>query len=589
MPELITVAAGDNRSAAQALTDGMNRITEVADRNVGDASRKLDVQLEAAVRALSDAAQAVRETMEQSGQAMRRSGEQAGTAFGNEIADAIRRIEASAENNAATIEMVVDKLAKATSGVTGDMAAESARTMQALRDAVEQMSRTVADVSGNLGSNAVKSAGDVTERFLSAAMSMQEAVNRNSDQVAKAVESIVAAGRQAESSVGKAADDVAVAMLERGKVAAAQVVEGSAQALNGFRSTIDHMSTSTAAAGMNFGAGIAEAVNRIERSTENNALAIEMVVDRLVKATSGVTGDMSAESARTMEALSNVVEQMARTVTDISGNLGRDAVKSADDVTERFLLAAMSMQEAVNRNSDQVAKAVESIVAAGRQAETGVGKAADDVARTMATKGREAAEQVVGGSSEVLTAFQETVTRLWQRVDELTRALATVEQRIGSHASALEGTTRAARETEAAMVGSARSLTTATEPLAMAGEQISRSMTSVGSAVEAAVKGLSDGQRETAKLADELTKTTRELQTIWKQHVGRFDGVDAALEGVFRKVIEHANEHTRKLTQYIADIDTHTAAITGHLSTNVDELRSTVDDMIALAKTIRSR
>ncbi|MBF0270720.1 MAG: methyl-accepting chemotaxis protein [Magnetococcales bacterium] len=368
-------------------------------------------------------------------------------------------------------------------------------------------------------------------------------------------------------------------------------VRGLSDAAQAVKETMEHagdaMLHSGKQAGTAFGGEIAEAVKRIEQATNNNAQAIELVVDKLVKATTGVTGEMSAESSRTMYALRDVVEQMSRTVADVAGNLERGAVRSADDVTERFLSSATAMQEAVNRNSEQIATAVQSIIDAGRQAENGVGKAAEDVGKTMSEKGKEAAEQVVVGSFEVLTNFRETVDKLWLKIDELGGALRTVEQRIGIHATALENTTRAARDTETAMTGSARALTTASEPLTRTGELMSRSLASITTVVGTAVSGLTDSQRETARLAEELKKTGQELQMIWARHVGRFDGVDAGIETVFRRVITSTDEHARKLTDYIGKIDSHVEKIVGHLSGNVDELQSTVDAMTDLAKTMR--
>ncbi|CAK0774510.1 conserved hypothetical protein [Gammaproteobacteria bacterium] len=364
-------------------------------------------------------------------------------------------------------------------------------------------------------------------------------------------------------------------------------VRGLSDVVRAVRETMEQvgqsMRRSGEQAGLAFGGEIAESVKRIEQATEENALAVGTVVDKLVKTTTDMTVDMASESAITIKALRDVVETMARTVVNVTDNLERGTVKSANDVTERFLSAAVAMQEAVNRNSEQVAQTVESIVAAGRQAEMGVSKAAEEVAKNMAEKGKEAAKQVVSGSDEVLSAFKRTVDRLWQRVEELTQALEIVEQRIGSHAAALADTTRAAQGTGAAMSTSAIALTTAIEPITRTSELMMRSMTAVGTSVS----GLVEGQHEAGLLVEGIHNTVSELQKVWVRHIERFDGVDASLEVIFQRITTSTNDYTKKLTDYIGKIDSHVEKIVGHLSGNVDELQSTVDAMTVLAKTMK--
>lgn len=368
-------------------------------------------------------------------------------------------------------------------------------------------------------------------------------------------------------------------------------VRGMSEAAQTIKETMEQvgitMRNSGQQAGTAFGDEIAAAVKYIAQSTDQNTKAIELVVDSLVKTTKSMTREMSTESNKTMQQLSDMVEKMSHTVEDLTRKMNHGANKTAEDVTERFLQAATSMQQAVNRNSEQVGKAVDSIITAGRQAETGVGKAVTNVADTLTNKGKEAAEQVITGSTEVLTNFKKTVDLLWQKVDELAKTLQTVEQRINAHAMALEKTTQAATQTETAMTGSARSLATVTEPLLRTTDLINRSILSLSTGMEAAVKGLNASQTETSRLADELQKTSQELQTIWARHVGRFDGVDAGLETIFRRVITSTDEHARKLSDYIVKIDSHVEKIVGHLSGNVDELQSTVEAMTILTKNMQ--
>ena len=458
MPAQIAGAATEMRNAAQALTEGMSRITDNAERNVDDTRRKLDAQLEAAVQGLSDAARAIRESMEQVGQNMRSSSEQAGSAFGNEIAEAVRRIERSTENNAVALDLAVEKLSGATRSMTADMSSETTKAMQSLRETVELMARSVTDVSGNMTRGVSESANDVTERFLSAAMAMQEAVNRNSEQVGKAVEAIVTASKTAEKGVGDAAEAVGETLSAKGREAAGEV-----------------------------------------------------------------------------------------------------------------------------------GKLVEAIVSASRAAEKGVGDAAGAIGETLSSKGREAAAQVVDGSAEVLNQFKGTVDRLWQRVDELSVTLNTVASRIGTHATALEGTTRAARDTETAMSGAARTLVNATEPFSRTTESLAVSMRAVSTGVDTAVRALGESRQETKQLAENLKQTVVELQRVWTAHAGRFDGVDNAVKTIFERIIANTEEHAQHLVKYVGGIDKHVESIVTTLGNNIGELRETVDEMVTITKNIRGR
>ncbi|MEO5375739.1 MAG: hypothetical protein H7840_15980 [Alphaproteobacteria bacterium] len=474
--------------------------------------------------------------------------------------------DALTERMPGVMEKAMAPLAEALHGMQS-MNEDALRTMtgefgSVVTQSAGQEIKAVAETLSALPSQIADAAGDMR----SAALAMTEGMNRIVETVNRDVD------RTRETL------DSQLLSASQGLADAARAIKDSLEQVG--RS----MRTTTEEAGSAFAGEIAAAVKRIEVTTENNALAVELVVDRLKAVTNEIAGSLSAESATSMQAMKDAVEQMARSIEGVTRDLREGSGKSAEDITSKFLDAATSMQKAVNENTALMGEAVERIISAGNRAETGVGKAADDVGRMLERKGADAAEQVVEGSAKVLADFGATVERLWQRVGELSQVLATVEARIGDHVSALDGVTRSARATETAMAGSAKSLTDAALPLTRTGELLTQSMTSVVRSVETAAQGLTDTQRRASQLAADLRQAAQDMQTLWTRHVQRFDAVDAAVEGVFSKVIGGTDDYARLLADYVRKIDEHVANISGLLSGNVEELSGMVGELVTASK-----
>ncbi|CAK0765390.1 hypothetical protein WCLP8_3840001 [uncultured Gammaproteobacteria bacterium] len=178
-----------------------------------------------------------------------------------------------------------------------------------------------------------------------------------------------------------------------------------------------------------------------------------------------------------------------------------------------------------------------------------------------------------------MTQFQSSIERLWHQFDGLGRTLATVEGKIAAHAAALEGVNRSARETETAMAGSAKALTTTTQPLTKAGEAMAKSMETVAGTVALTVETLKESQRQGQSLAGDLRGTLHQLQTIWSQHESRFTEVDVSLARVLTSIIEHVDAHGAALRDHVIKIDTHLAQTVNNLAGNVEALQETAGEM----------
>ncbi|MBF0213585.1 MAG: anti-phage defense protein ZorA, partial [Magnetococcales bacterium] len=326
------------------------------------------------------------------------------------------------------------------------------------------------------------------------------------------------------------------------------------------------MRHTTQEAGSLFAQQIADAVARIEMGTQDNSKAIQQALAQLRDVTTDATGMMTAETKSVIQTMRESSKQMAQAVAAITGQIRQGAVDGVAGLTERLIQAAETMQEASNRNAGHIGEAVERIINAGSQAETGVGQAA---------------AKVVSSTDQVLTRFKESV-------DQVRATMDTVESKIGLHAQALDGVNRAARETEGSLSTAARAMVDAGQPLKQATQTLKEAIDHSTRSVETTVKALDETHRQSAALSKELVNTLQELQDLWNRHVSRFDKVDEKLGQTVINIINQVDKSTGALDDHVNRMDSALAKTVEMLAGNIAELQEVAQEFSEVTKSMES-
>ena len=345
------------------------------------------------------------------------------------------------------------------------------------------------------------------------------------------------------------------------------------------------MRSTTEEAGATFSKQIAAAVALIDSGTQANTTAVQQALAQLREMTTSATGSMTAETNTVVAAMRATAEQMAEAVAKITLQIRQGSEDGVAGLTERLVKAAEAMQEASKHNSELIGQAVERIIAAGNQAKAGVDEATKGVSKATEAAGKEAADHLVSGADQVLTSFKGSVEDLngsievlWERLDKITDAMGIIEDRIGLHAQALDGVNRAAKETEGSLSAAAFNLVEAGRPLNQATQALKESIDGSSHTVAATAQILGETQRQGAALAEEMSNTLAELQTIWNRHANRFDMADENLGRAAQKIIDIVDWNTSKLDQQVKAMDSALADTVSLLAGNIVELNETAQE-----------
>ena len=462
----------------------------------------------------------------------------------------------------AKLESLSKNMAKEFGSVVSDHAGaeirETSNALLSVKNALLEASRHVEGSGSGLSNKIADAAGDLRE----AAKAITEGMNG----ITKAV----------RADVDKTRDT-----LDAQLQAATLGLQNAAQAI---RASLDDaggkMRSSTEEAGFLFSKQIADAVTRIEASTQANAEAIKQALTQLGDMTTTTGGTLTGQTNAMVTSMRESAEQMARAFAEIAAQIRQRSQEGMDGLTERLVKAADAMQEASKLNSDLIGEAVGRIIAAGSQAEAGVGKVTALVAKTMETQGAEAAAKVVSGAGQVLGQFKEgvedlesSITQLRERLDKVTAAMGTVESKIGQHAQTLDGVNRTAKQTEGSLSAAARAMVEAGQPLNQATLALRTNIESSARSVEGAVRALEETQRQSGTISKELTNTLSELQTIWNRHSTRFDKADENLGSAVIKIMDIVDKNTVRLNEQVKAIDSSLAGSVSQLAGNVEELQ----------------
>lgn len=444
--------------------------------------------------------------------------------------------------NESAIQTMTQEFGSVVSANAGSEIRGASEALITVKDALLETSKAVAGSGSGLSGQIAEAAGDLR--------AAAKAITEGMSGITASVRTDVDKTRDTLDAQLRAATD--------GLTSVAEIIRDSLTDAGGV------MRHSTREAGTLFAQQIADAVARIETGTQANANAIQEALVQLRDVTTGATGEMTTETKSVIQAMKETSEKMAQSVAAITGQIRQGAVDGVAGLTERLVKAAEAMQEASNRNSNHIGEAVERIIAAGSQAETGVGQAA---------------AKMVTSTDQVLSQFRESIVNVSTTMDS-------VEGKIGLHAQALDGVNRAARETEGSLSTAARALVDAGQPLKQATQTLREAIDNSTRSIETTVKALDETHRQSTVLSRELTSTLQQLRDIWSRHASRFDKADENLGDAVIKIANHVDNIMTKLNEQVGEIDRALAQTVGIFAGNIEELNEVATELSEATKSL---
>lgn len=492
-------------------------------------------------------------------------------------------------NGVTDISNSIRDLHQAMPGVMGTVISPIAESLNSLTKNTNEFGSIVTEKAGAEIKVASNELATVAAALKDASEHITGSGNGLSGQIAEAAGDLraaakaIAEGMSGITSTVRADVDRTRDTLEVQLLAATQGLSNAAEVIRASMADVGgKLRSTTEEAGSAFSKQITDAVARIENGTQANTAAVQQALAQLRDMTTNATGSMTTETNAVVAAMRATAEQMALAVADITSQIRRGSEEGVADLTERLVKASEAMQEASNRNSERIGQAVERIIDAGNQAEAGVDDATKRVAQTMEAQGKQAAAQVVSGADQVLANFKGSVDDLsgsievlWERLDKITTAMSIVEDRIGLHAQALDSVNRAAKETEDSLSAAAFTLVEAGRPLNQATQALKESIDGSSHNIETTTLALNETQRQSAALAEEMSSTLVDLQTIWNRHANRFDMTDENLGRAAQKIMDIVDWNSAKLDEQVKAMDSALAQTVSLLAGNIEELNET--------------
>lgn len=498
--------------------------------------------------------------------------------LGNGVADIINSIRDLHQSMPSVMGKAILPISEGLNSLTENMAKEfgSAVSEQAgaeIKVASSEMA-TVAAALQNASEHIIGSGNGLSGQIAEAANDMHAA--------AKAItEGMSSITNTVRADVDRTRDTLEAQLQTamQGLSSAAEVIRASLADVGGkLRSTSEE-------AGAVFFKQIAEALTRIENSTQSNTMAVQQALTQLRDMTTNATASMATETNTVIVAMRDTCEQMTKAVAEITTRIRQGSEEGVAELTERLVKAAEAMQEASNNNSERIGQAVEQIIAAGNQAKAGVDKATDRAAKDMEAAGKQAAGQVIVGAEQVLADFKGSVNDfsdrirdLRERLNQVSVAMDAVEGRIGSHVQVLDAVNIAAKETEGSLSSAAFTLVEAGKPLNQATQALQESIERSSCTVQATTQALEETQRQSTTLSEEMSNTLAELQGIWNRHMIRFDMADENLGKAVGKIMDIVDWNTTKLDEQVKAMDSGLAQAVGTLAGNIGELEETAQE-----------
>jgi methyl-accepting chemotaxis protein len=403
---------------------------------------------------------------------------------------------------------------------------------------------------------------------------------------------------QAMAPIGKSLDEVASKLtsmnegaigemagsfVEKLQGAAGQQMQGLAATLGDLRSSIEELNRRTHESG----SGLAE---NLDRSTGEMRAAIAAMTSAL--------NEMSANAARGLEdgraAMTQQIETAAAALGDIARRVSAILDQTGDRLTagseqasanfvKELSTATQNFEAAAQRSASRIEEAVNALTR-GIQTETaGLG---EQISRAALTAGEESRSKVVDAGTDLAHTLSgisqqltDSVSRMQDALSGTVREMVNIEHGIAQHVSTIAQLSKATRDTESAMIGTARSMREAGTPIAESSRLIAEASTRIADSTGSAERCIASAQTEIQTVAQLLHRTIESTAQQWRDYEQRFQDVDESLGSVLDRIIQSVQENLEALRSFVENVDEK-------LSSAVDKLGGGIEELSEFAQTM---
>ena len=360
-------------------------------------------------------------------------------------------------------------------------------------------------------------------------------------------------------------------------------------------------------------APIGESLNNVAtKLTSMNEGAIGQLAGTFVHELKGATGDQMNDLAETLGRLRSSLEDLTSRMNESGAGLAESVARSSQEMRDAVSTMTSSLSEAISHMtgrseqaganfatqlstaattfqsaSDRTASRIEEAVnAVTGELLTRTARIGEDVARAAMEAGEGSRTRIVHAGDEVARQLSgvgdqlsNAMNRMREGVEGAVREIANIERGVANHVGAMSQLSKAAQDTETAMLGTARSMREAGAPLADSSRLIAEASRMISNATSSAEQSIAAAQTEIRSIAELMRTTLQATARQWQDYEQRFGNVDEQLRGVLDRIIQQVHENLDVLGTFVQRIDEK-------LSGAVDRLGGGIEDLNEVAQSI---
>ena len=305
------------------------------------------------------------------------------------------------------------------------------------------------------------------------------------------------------------------------------------------------------------GAPLTEALNDVrtelarlaENQTRANEDTLREIVDKFTSSIESAAGEEMREFARTVQTMVGQVKEQVQAVAAQQEAVRAQSEESVQKLAETFSAGAQELQGRVTDSVVEILGGLDGTVERmSEQLDSTVDRISTELDRTA-----KVFRDSVAGLSGSIDEIRGILTRSKELMEYLDDLIAATRQ---SH-SALE-------RTAVSVAQSASGMETATEHAAAFSE------------------GVNQAAQEVRGMVNRLAEAQSTVEQVWSGYEQRFAQVDESLAKLVQEIQEGLDNYAENVSNFVQQLDQHTAKITGMLAGAVAELKESIDEQAAL-------
>jgi hypothetical protein len=333
--------------------------------------------------------------------------------------------------------------------------------------------------------------------------------------------------------------------------------------------------------------------NFVNKLDQGAGRELGQVVDTLVSLQHGLDSirtSLAGSGQDVSDKLAAAAENLSRVVADAGTALGHSAAGVAGTVETAMERVAGRLEAQTATFGERMA-ALQGAVAVQMEESGRIAREAGEAAASASTRAAgeavAATQEATRAAAEAMrAAMGEATQNLSADVDRLSAALQAVETAFRAQTQHIDGVSMRSRETAAAFSQVAAEVRAASQPLLAQSERVAKSADSMAKSIAGGVEAVSATQRAASGITEELSKHLKEIGRVWddigrvwKGYEARFKDVDDALGQAVQRFGEEISRHQDAMRNFVQDVDRHTEAILKSISSAVNDLDNSVQEL----------